>query len=152
MNIQLKNQLLYIITNEELGYEEYNLPYSSFYSSHLETYSDFLLANPELDLGFTLDRGLPEQLNTVGMVVYQGFGPTNEKYREMFYNFKYSGGLLLPKNFTKTQKQKLIKKLHELKEIYIEFSYFENDKYNIVHNDGEYLAYQKLKKILYTER
>lgn len=151
--MELKDQLLYIIANEKLGYEEYNLPYSCFYSSHLETYSEFLLANPELNLGFTLDKGLPEQLNNAGMVVYQGFGPTNEKYREMFCNFKYSGGLLLPEEFKNIQKQKLIEKLHELKEIYIEFSYFENEQRNIVHNDGEkYLAYQKLKQILYTEK
>lgn len=77
----------------------------------------------------------------------------NEKYREMFCNFKYSGGLLLPEEFKNIQKQKLIEKLHELKEIYIEFSYFENEQRNIAHNDGEkYSAYQKLKQILYTEK
>ena len=154
MNIQLKDQLLYIIANEELGYEEYNLPSSCFYSSHLETYSEFLLENPELNLGFTLDRGLPEQLNRAGMVVYQGFGNVSSNNKEYFNGFEYSGGLLLPKEFKEIQRKKLIARLDELKEIFIEFCYYKNNETICVCDEKteEYSAYQKLKKILYNEK
>ena len=100
----------------------------------------------------SLDRGLPEQLREEGAVVYNGFGSIDEKYRELLYGFEYSGGVHLPKNFTIEQKKILSTKLKELKEIYLEFTYYEGDKVqNVCDNKRDtpkYKVYQKLERII----
>lgn len=154
MDIKLKNQLLYLITDEKLGYLEYNLPSCYYTDSHIEAYSNFLLANPELGMTYDLssDRYLPEQLSQEGVVVYIGCGSINPEYREMFYNFEYSGALLLPKNFTLEQKKKLAKKMEELSKIYFEFTYYKDDMVqNVCDTKSEgskYKVYQKLERIV----
>ena len=130
MNLEIKNQLLYIITTEDYDYKEYYIPLSWYKENHIEAYRRFFDAYPEFNMinQFTLDRYLPEELRKYGMVVYNGFGKTPERYLENCYGFEYSGGLLLPKDIKKIQREKIIAKLNELKEIYLEISFASSAK------------------------
>lgn len=152
MSIELRNQLLYIIANEDLGFEEYILPSSSYHNSHSETYWEFICQNQAINIGLNPDKNIPEQLWKAGMVVYQGFGPINECNQQYFHGFDYEAGLLLPKNFKTEQKKKLIEQMEELKQMYIEFVYYENNHIKHIYNkrNEEYTSYQKLKKIVYS--
>ena len=150
--IKLREQLLYVIANEELDYQEYYLPYSYYRDSHIAAYLEFFGAYPELNLGFTIDRSIPEQMNEMGMVIYHGFGPIGEKWRSNFYDFDYSAGVLIPKKFNEIQKEKLKLKLRELEQMYLELIYYE-DNQKIVHCDNmrdsqEYKVFQKLKSLV----
>jgi len=151
-DIKLRDQLLYVIANESLDFQEYYLPCSYYKESHIEAYQEFLSENPELNLGFKIDRSLPEQMNKEGMVVCHGLGPIGEKWRHYFYDFDYSGGILLPKDFHSIQKQKLRQKMKELEQMYLELIYYENGKkiayYNNMGENPEYKVYQKLKSLV----
>lgn len=159
MNITLKEQLLYIIGNEELAYQEYYLPYVYYTNSHINAYTKFLAFYPELELDgrIPLSREFPEQLKKEGMVVYQGFGPINEEHRDLFYGFDHSAGLLLPQNLKNEQRKKLKKYMEQLREMYVEFTYYKDDKLIPVCFDRsqgieqKYSTYQKLKSIVYSK-
>lgn len=152
-NTNLRDQLLYVIANKEYNYKEYWLPY--FYykmtNSHITCYRDFLTLYPELGQ-FIGDGELPEALHKAGMVVYMSFGPIQEKFRDLFYNFDFHAGIYLPENFHDTQKEKFRKKLKELETMYIEFHYYEKDQFITIcdsqREGNEYTAYQKLKRIV----
>ena len=155
MNFEIKDQLMYIITTEDYDYKEYYIPLSWYKEYHIEAYGRFLDVYPEFNMinQFTIDRYLPEELREYGMVVYNGFGRNLEKYRENYYGFEYSGGLLLPKDIKTIQREKLISKLNELKKIYLEISYYEQDEIKFIcdniRKDPEYTAYEKLKTIIH---
>jgi len=149
---ELKEQLLYVIANEKLEYQEYYLPYSYYRGSHIAAYVEFFSENPELNLGFTIDRRLPEQMSEMGMFVYQRYGFVEENSIEQTCGYDYSAGIFIPKNFMEIQKEKINSKLEELEEMHLELVYYEdNKKVTLCNNkreESEHMVYQKLKNIV----